>query len=118
MACLFLIAAAISVAMSFVAHERKVSFECCRPYKPTTRLSLGRSRHFVWAPDRITLSSGCSEIGTGSSNSPRSANESQSLLILRSAGRNSLQLRLHSDRDAELSRQPLEKKSSAFNGRD
>jgi hypothetical protein len=37
----------------------RYSFECCRPYKPTLRLSLGRSRHFVWAPaPDITLSSG------------------------------------------------------------
>jgi hypothetical protein len=44
------IAAATSVAMSFIAPEGKVSFECCRPYKQTRRLSLGRSRQFVWAP--------------------------------------------------------------------
>jgi hypothetical protein len=54
------------------------------PYKPTRRLSLGRSRHFVWAsrtPD-IRLSSGCSEIGIGSSNPARSANESSTFAIL------------------------------------
>jgi len=53
------IAAATSVAMSFIAHERKVSFECCRPYKPASRLSLARFRHFAWAPDPdVMLSSG------------------------------------------------------------
>ena len=31
-------------AISFIAHEGKVSFGCCRPYKPTRRLSLRRSR--------------------------------------------------------------------------
>jgi hypothetical protein len=57
--------------ISFIAHEGKVSFEYCRQYKPPLRLSLGRSRRFVCAPDPdITLSSRCSEIDT------RSANES------------------------------------------
>jgi hypothetical protein len=47
-ACAFIwIAATTSVAMSFIAREGKVSFECCRPYKPTRRLSLGRSRQFA-----------------------------------------------------------------------
>ncbi len=49
-ASFYWIAAATSVAMSFIAHEGKVSFECCRPYKPTKRLILGRSRHFLWSP--------------------------------------------------------------------
>jgi hypothetical protein len=72
------IAAATSVAMSFIAHEGKVSFGCCRPYKPTRRLSLRRSRilRLGAAHPDIMFSSGCSEIGTGSSNSPFSANES------------------------------------------
>ena len=35
---LYWIAAAKSVAMSFIAREGKVSFECCRPYEPTRRL--------------------------------------------------------------------------------
>ena len=48
------IAAATSVAMSFIVHDRKVSSECRRPYKPTRRLSLERSRHFVWAPPTPT----------------------------------------------------------------
>ncbi len=44
--------------ISFIAHEGKVSFEYCRQYKPPLRLSLGRSRRFVCAPDPdITLSS-------------------------------------------------------------
>ena len=74
------IAAATSVAMSLITREGKVSFECCGPYKPSRRLSLGPPRHFVWAPDPdVMLLSGCSEIGTGSSNSPRSANESRFL---------------------------------------
>ena len=40
--------------MSFIAQDGKVSFECCRPYKPTRRLSLRRPRHFVWAPQTPT----------------------------------------------------------------
>jgi hypothetical protein len=52
-------------------------FECCRPYKLTRRLSLGRSGQFVWAPRTPTSCCSLIEIGTGSSNSPRSARQSQ-----------------------------------------
>jgi hypothetical protein len=65
------------------------------------RIDLRDSRKMLHNSSRgaklnIMFSSDGLEIGTGSSNSPRSANESQSLGILRSVGRNSAQLRLHS----------------------
>ncbi len=80
--------------MWFIAHEGKVwkvSFECCRPYKLTRRLSLERSGQFVWVP-RTPTSSGRLIV---QKSVPavrihlRSANESWSLGIVRSADRNS-----------------------------
>jgi hypothetical protein len=52
---------------------------------PTLRLGAADADIMLW--------SGCSEIGTGSSNSPRSANESLSLRTLPSRQRNSARLR-------------------------
>jgi hypothetical protein len=48
------------------------------------RSSVGRFRQFVWAPrTRHHVASGCSEIGSGNSNSPRSATQSQVSGVLR-----------------------------------
>jgi len=65
MACPPVIAAATSVRdVVHRATSGKVSFECCRPYKPASRLRLARFRHFALAPDPdVMLSSGGSETG-------------------------------------------------------